>query len=153
MPHVTFIHGIAYKPEAHELLKIWRRALTETDAPLDLNGEGVTSSLVYWADLMYEKPDPDIAAHEGVLENTPQAIDASGGAQMPVGNTEAKRRLIEAMRRHLTTMSDAETAAAAAQGSAPVTGTAALERVPLPRFLKKPLEGVSLLNIVAAMAG
>ncbi|MBL8324485.1 MAG: hypothetical protein JNJ89_05950, partial [Rubrivivax sp.] len=150
MPHITFIHGIANKPEEGELLKIWRRALTETDEPLDLGEKGVTSSLVYWADLMYEKPDPDIAAHEGVLENTAQAIDASGGAELPRGDTEAERRFIEAMRKQLTGLSDAEIDAAAAS-RAPATAAGpdapALERVPLPWFLKKPLMSVLLRDV------
>ena len=83
MAHVTFIHGIANKPPADDLLRIWCRTLAEAAEPLPLSELGVTTSLVYWADLMYENPDPDLAAHEGVLENTPQAIDASGGAEPP----------------------------------------------------------------------
>jgi len=153
MPHVTFIHGIANKPEPDALLGIWRRVLTETATPLDLAGEGVTSSLVYWADLMYEKPDPDVANHEGVLENTPQAIDASGGAELPRGDTDAERRFIEAMRKQLTNLSDAEIdaqiAAAARTPAAPPAagGAPALERVPLPWFLKKPLMSVLLRDV------
>jgi hypothetical protein len=97
MPHVTFIHGIANKPAEKELIAIWVRTLAEAAEPLPLSDLGVTSSLVYWADLMYEKPDPDVAAHEGVLENTPQAIDASGGAAMPVPGNAQEAAFIEAM--------------------------------------------------------
>jgi hypothetical protein len=150
MPHVTFIHGIANKPESEALLAIWRRALTETAEPLDLVGEGVTSSLVYWADLMYEAPDPDLSAHEGVLENTPQAVDASGGAEMPVGDTDAERRFIESMRKRLTDLSDAEIDAAAASRAPAIAagpGAPALERVPLPWFLKKPMMSVLLRDV------
>ena len=57
MPHVTFIHGIANKPPATDLLRIWREALANASDPLPLGDLGVTSELVYWADLMYEKPD------------------------------------------------------------------------------------------------
>src|SRR5262249_17259981 len=39
--------------------------------------------LVYWADLLYEKPDEDLSAYEGVLENTPQAVDGAGDASAP----------------------------------------------------------------------
>ena len=81
MAHVTFIHGISNKPASDALLAIWRRTLAEAEDALPLGDLGVTSSLVYWADLMYASPDADVAAHEGVLENTPQAIDASGGAE------------------------------------------------------------------------
>ncbi len=146
MPHVTFIHGIANKPPAEDLLAIWRRTLAEAGAPLsDL---GVTSSIVYWADLMYESPDTDLAAHEGLLENTPQAIDASGGAAPPVPATPAEAAFLAALRARLTSAGDAEIEAAAAAGtSATAAGQGALERVPLPWFLKKPLMEVLLRDV------
>ena len=75
MPHVTFIHGTANKPEAKELLRIWEGALGDTGTdPLRLKTRGVTTSLIYWADIMYPAPDTDLAAHEGVLENSVQAL-------------------------------------------------------------------------------
>ena len=149
MPHVTFIHGIANKPAAEDLLGIWKRTLAEASEPLPLGDLGVTCSLVYWADLMYEAPDPDLAAHEGVLENTPQAIDAGGDAELPVPANAQEAAFIEAMRRRLTTMSDAEIdAAAASRAPAAVgSGAGALERVPLPWFLKKPLMSVLLRDV------
>lgn len=149
MPHVTFIHGIGNKPKSDELLHIWRRVLTETDVPLDLPEEGVTSSMVYWADLMYQSPDADLSNYEGVLENTAQAIDASGGAELPQGDTDAERRFIEAMRKQLTDMSDEEIDAAVATHAAPTADPSApaLERVPLPWFLKKPLMSVLLRDV------
>ena len=33
MPHVTFIHGIANKPPADDLLRIWREALADACRP------------------------------------------------------------------------------------------------------------------------
>ena len=68
MPHVTFIHGLANKPEADKLYEIWLRALAKGDDPLDLRSAGVTSRLVYWADVLYEQPDPDVAAQFTHLE-------------------------------------------------------------------------------------
>jgi len=92
MAHVTFIHGISNKPAPDELLAIWRRTLGEATEALPLGDLGVTSSLVYWADLMYEKPDDNLAAYEGVLENTPAAIDASGDAGFPQARTPAEAK-------------------------------------------------------------
>jgi hypothetical protein len=46
--HVTFIHGIGNKPEPDVLLEQWRVALLDDDG-VDLDGMGVTSSMVYWA--------------------------------------------------------------------------------------------------------
>jgi hypothetical protein len=148
MAHVTFIHGIANKPAPDDLLAIWRRTLAEASDALPLGDLGVTSSLVYWADLMYEKPDDDLAAHEGVLENTPAAIDASGGAELPVPASPREQAFLNAMRRRLTTLSDEEIDASL-DGPVPagVAAAAALERVPLPWFLKKPLMAVLLRDV------
>jgi hypothetical protein len=157
MPHVTFIHGIANKPASDDLLHIWRRTLAEAAEPLPLSDLGVTSSLVYWADLMYASPDTDLAAHEGVLENTPQAVDASGGATVPEPANAEEATFLAALRQRLTPASDAEIAAAAAAGAtttasgaagtASLAAAGALERVPLPWFLKKPLMEVLLRDV------
>ena len=65
MAHVTFIHGISNKPPADDLLRIWREALASAAEPLPLGDLGVTSSMVYWADLLYEKPDEDLVGLRG----------------------------------------------------------------------------------------
>ena len=66
MPHVTFIHGICNKPPQAALLQAWLHAL-ESNNGLDLGNEGVSSSMVYWADVLYEKPD-DEAGYESADE-------------------------------------------------------------------------------------
>ncbi len=63
MPHVTFIHGIANKPGPEVLLRIWRDSLAQ-DEGLNLGAEGVTSSMVYWADVLYAEPEGETAEHE-----------------------------------------------------------------------------------------
>lgn len=72
MAHVTFIHGIANKPEPDPLLKLWRRSLAQGGG-LDLGTEGVTSSMVYWADVMYPEPLEEEAAQESL-----EAVEALG---------------------------------------------------------------------------
>lgn len=72
MAHVTFIHGIANKPPANDLLRIWRDGLArevEGDLGLDLGAEGVTSAQVYWADVLYAAPDTDVAGYESSEED------------------------------------------------------------------------------------
>jgi len=68
MPHVTFIHGIANKPEEKKLKKIWLEALAQdplnNDDAIDLGALGITSSMIYWADVLYDKPMED-----GVFES------------------------------------------------------------------------------------
>jgi hypothetical protein len=148
MAHVTFIHGISNKPAPDELLAIWRRTLGEATEALPLGDFGVTSSLVYWADLMYEKPDDNLAAYEGLLENTPAAIDASGGAEFPQARTPAEAVFLQSMRRRLTTLSDAEIdASLGSSAPAGLAAAAVLERVPLPWVLKKPLMAVLLRDV------
>ena len=144
MAHVTFIHGIANKPPPADLLRIWRDTLANAADPLPLGDLGVTSELVYWADLMYDKPDDDVAAHEGVLENTPAAVDGGGGATAPQPRNAEEAAFLAALRQHMSGLSDAEMAAAPAVPAQPL-GT--LERVPLPWFLKKPIMDAFLRDV------
>lgn len=79
MAHITFIHGIANKPDSEVLLRLWRQALSR-DNGLDLGAEGVTSTMVYWADVLYETPKPEMAEHESndsIVEATDEDIDLS----------------------------------------------------------------------------
>lgn len=66
MPHVTFIHGIANKHKAETLLANWRTELR--DGGLDLGTKGVTSSMAYWADVVYAKPIEESSNFESVDE-------------------------------------------------------------------------------------
>lgn len=63
MANVVFIHGIANKPEKETLHKLWLNALALNDG-LDLGAEGIESSMIYWADVLYESPQEDMAEHE-----------------------------------------------------------------------------------------
>lgn len=144
MAHVTFIHGIANKPPPADLLRIWRETLANAAEPLPLGDLGVTSELVYWADLMYEKPDDNVAAHEGVLENTPAAVDGGGGASAPQPRNAEEAAFLAALRQHMSGLSDAEMAAAP---DVPAQPQGALERVPLPWFLKKPIMDAFLRDV------
>jgi hypothetical protein len=141
MPHVTFIHGIANKPPAAALIRIWREALAGATEPVPLGDLGVTSSLVYWADLLYEKPDEDTTAYEGVLENTPQAVDGAGGAAPPEPRTKEEAAFLEGLRERMTGRSDADL------GAEPSTPHGALERVPLPWSLKEPMLNAFLRDV------
>src|SRR5262249_9787115 len=145
MPHVTLIHGISNKPPPEDLIRIWREALANAREPLPLGDLGVTSSLVYWADLLYERPDEDLSAYEGVLENTPQAGDAGGNAPVRRARGAGGGRLLAGLRRRVTACSDADIDA----GPPPVAAApqGALERVPLPWALKKPLLSAFLRDV------
>lgn len=64
MPHVTFIHGIANKPPKDQLLKDWEDSLVQ--GGLDLAASGVTTSMVYWADVVYAEPEATATSYESV---------------------------------------------------------------------------------------
>ena len=57
MAHVTFIHGIGNKPPSDALLSAWLTSLADNHG-LELEAEGVTSSMAYWADVLYPEPLP-----------------------------------------------------------------------------------------------
>jgi hypothetical protein len=145
MPHVTLIHGISNKPPPEDLLRIWRETLANAAEPVPLGDLGVTSLLVYWADLLYEKPDEDLTAYEGVLENTPQAVDGAGGASAPQPRTPAEAEFLDGLRRHMTGLSDDELDAE--PPPVPAVPQGALERVPLPWFLKKRIMNAFLRDV------
>jgi hypothetical protein len=136
MPHVTFIHGIANKPPPDELIGIWKRALETACNPLPLGTLGVTSSMVYWADLMYAEPEPDTTAFEGTLENTPAAIDGAGDATPPKARTSEEEAFLDSLREKMTGLSEEEIESGAAPEAAP-QAEGQLERVPLPWPIKK----------------
>ena len=64
MPHVTFIHGIANKPPKEKLLQDWETYLDQ--GGLNLSSNGVSTSMVYWADVMYPKPQASNTNFESI---------------------------------------------------------------------------------------
>ena len=76
MAHVTFIHGIGNKPPADQLLGIWERALAY-DGGIDLGTKGITSQMVYWADVLYPEPaEAELEAAEEVPAGEQAEVDA-----------------------------------------------------------------------------
>lgn len=143
MAHVTFIHGISNKPPQEELLRIWCRTLEDAAEPVGLKDLGVKTSLVYWADLMYEKADENTAAHEGHLENTAAALDGADVAPPQPANA-AEAAFLDGLRRQLTSLDDDELETAPPVIAA---GEAVLERIPLPWPLKKKFMNAYLRDV------
>jgi pimeloyl-ACP methyl ester carboxylesterase len=144
MAHVTFVHGISNKPASDELLAIWRRALGDgDDDPLRLGTQGVTSSLVYWADVLYATPDPDVAAHEGVAEDSAEAVDGGGNAAPPQPVSTESAAFIEALRARLASLPDDELD----REPPPSAAGKGFERVPLPWFIKKRIMAAFLRDV------
>ncbi len=142
MPHVTFIHGIANKPAADILIDSWRRALAKNDG-IDLGAEGVTSSMVYWADIMYEAPKPETDVHEsaedGIADTDEEMVDLYFRGQASGSEKEWTESLIA--KYHL----DADVAD---DHEPPVDlAGAQLERIPLPGWMKKRIMATFLRDV------
>jgi predicted alpha/beta hydrolase family esterase len=145
MPHVTFIHGIANKPPHDQLLDLWIRSLADSTG-LDLGAEGVTSSMVYWADVMYPAP---LAADEAEAESAADEAVAEGkepgSSDLDVEDMDASEAAWTASLAAKLAVPLAVSEVAAAVTPSPVAET--LERIPLPgpikvRLMKKLLRDV-----------
>lgn len=144
MPHVTFIHGIANKPPKDQLLDLWIRSLADAGG-LDLGAEGVTSSMVYWADVMYKEPAAEVetenAGDEAMAVQNDEApevsVDLADAGEVAWTATLAAKLAVP-----LAAQAAVDPAAAA---STPVKAT--LERIPLPWFVKERLMKVLLRDV------
>lgn len=128
MSHVTFIHGIANKPPADALHDLWLRGLSL--GGLDLRGQGVSSTMVYWADVLYTTPRDPLAAAEESLSETDldRATDDDPEVPREFGSAE-ERAFVEGL--------SAKLAIADEDAQAPLPADPTLERVPIPWFLKR----------------
>lgn len=146
MPHVTFIHGIANKPEEDALRRIWLQALEDAVDPLSLTNEGVTTSMVYWADLMYPNPIADTSSFESADANADASSDGDGGAEAPVSRNPDESAFLDKLRASMPGLADDDTAGEVA-GAANIAAAATLERIPLPWFVKKPIMNALLRDV------
>jgi hypothetical protein len=133
MPHVTFVHGIANKPPADQLLDVWRRGLAASDG-IDLGAQGFTSSMVYWADVMYASPLAEAAVERATNEAASEALEPEpvdlGLDEMDAG----QRSWVAGLAAKLAVpLAVDDVVAAAAPG--PLRET--LERIPLPWPIKE----------------
>jgi hypothetical protein len=142
MGHVTFVHGILNKTAPEELIQLWRRGLAEEDG-FNLGARGVTCSMVYWADVLYDKPLVE-SAHAESLEAAAEAGEVDPLSMEWRAQLRGKERdLVEGMARDLG-YDEVEEEDPPPPG--PQTGPS-LERVPLPGFLKKRIMGYLLRDV------
>lgn len=127
--HVTFIHGIGNKLAAEPLLDAWERSLAVDDG-LDLGTMGITSEMVYWADVLY--PEPKEESFESVSD-LPETDDAD---QLSLVGADAREQdWLDRFASGLG-LDEGGPKTVAADAEATVTADDGLERVPLPRFVK-----------------
>lgn len=163
MPHITFVHGIANKPAVDRLQQIWLQALAFNDG-IDLGASGVTTSMVYWADVMYPAPAPDTAGAEsrspsgvaypssGALESTDtgDAMPLTGDVDMSWLATASpeEQQLVNAIAAEVAIKSGDPAVAVRAELAAASNAVGAqLERIPLPWFVKQPLMRILLRDV------
>jgi alpha/beta hydrolase family protein len=134
MPHITFIHGIANKPPTDKLLDLWHRSLAESDG-LDLGTEGVGSSMVYWADVMYPEPLAEGTEESAADESAAEAVSPEA-PDLGIEEMDAEEKLwVAELAAKLAVPLVAEEAVAAA----PTPVREQLERIPLPWPVKERL--------------
>ena len=143
MPHVTFIHGIANKPSVEKLLKIWLDALSQDplgngDA-IDLGSSGFSSSMVYWADVLYEN-----TLEEGNLESVMDLESSEAVAEKVEGDPDMtwrqetegeEKQLVDSLAAKLSFDVLVEDTFKPAESEIDTK----LERIPLPWFVKRRL--------------
>ena len=144
MVHLTFIHGIANKPSAEVLLEQWRVALLDNDG-VDLDAMGASSSMVYWADLLYAEPLPASVAQSQEALQVDGAVageDADMSWLAEVDPDEAAFVAAVGAEVGMANVAAAPTAAADV-----VDPNSPLEAIPLPEFMKARLMRIFLRDV------
>lgn len=162
MPHVTFIHGIGNKLEPALLERSWLDLLRDGGG-WDLRSEGVTTSMCYWADVLYPAPLAPTApiTEAGEEAEVMAAVDVGDAwyRQLPDRERQQVRELAAEVGAigWLTDSGqvppdDAGQAIEVPHGSAPVPAGAQaaageFERIPLPGPLKRRLMKAFLRDV------
>ena len=145
MPHVTFIHGIGNKPAPEDLLNDWRVALFDDDG-LDLDAMGVTSSMVYWADLLYASPIPAGTGQESSELEVQRTVDPEDADMTWLDDVpEDERLFVEGLGQKLGLAEVTATPDEVAPD--PIVPGSKLEAIPLPPALKRRLMRALLRDV------
>jgi hypothetical protein len=145
MAHITFVHGIGNKTAPDELLNDWKIGLEFNDG-VDLDALGVTTSMVYWADLLYPSPAAAQTAQESTLEAVDGMVDAQDADLSWLDDVPADERAFVESLGHKLGMADVS-ATPDEVADEPIEEGTPLEAVPLPPWLKKRLMRVLLRDV------
>jgi pimeloyl-ACP methyl ester carboxylesterase len=139
MTSVVFVHGLGNKPEPTELLRIWQRSLGRENG-IDLNAAGIDSYMVYWANVFYPSPDPDIAKYEStddlILSKEQEAIALESEVRVRAQLSSVERAFLDG----LAEKYDVTVTYANSSNGVENSDRGAIdvyERIPLPDFLKE----------------
>jgi hypothetical protein len=146
--HITFIHGILNKPPKAALHASWKRALEKAAHPLNLDAQGITSDMVYWADVLYASPvaeGANEASQDSVLADIAPRAWRSETLSGPDRSSEAA--WISSLSRKL----GMERAASGVERVSPPAPAGSManrtEGIPLPGFVKDALLEVFLRDV------
>ena len=144
MGHITFVHGIANKPEPEVLLEQWRVALRDDDG-VDLDDLDVTCSMVCWANLLYPNPAPAGGAQESAVLELEQTTDPGDADMRWLERLEPEEQaFVESLAQEIGFEWVAPTAE---EGNDPIRPGSELEAVPLPPGLKRRLMRILLRDV------
>jgi pimeloyl-ACP methyl ester carboxylesterase len=142
--HVTFVHGIGNKPEPSVLLEHWRVALLDDDG-IDLASLGVSSSLVYWADVLYPQPLVEASGDESAeLELAPMVDAAPSDMSWLASLPPQERAFVERLGIQVGLATVASTPGDDLEA---IVADSPLEAVPLPAGLKRRLMRAFLRDV------
>jgi hypothetical protein len=152
MGHITFVHGIMNQPSPARLLEVWKRDLADGGDGVDLDVYGVTSSMVYWADVMYAAAtdagggSQESIEYEGIESGALSDVDESYIAEASGDEKEFIESMISNYDLDHPDEPEGEPEPDVV-AEAKVAAAAGLEAVPLPWFVKKPLMRVLLRDV------
>lgn len=138
MPHVTFIHGIANKPPREKLLENWEAYLEQ--GGLNLATQGVSTSMVYWADVMYAEPealDADFESVEEGLGTTEMDEELAWIEDLPDEEKAFVESFREKLRFDMISPEGDDFTPAAFEGNEDELEAFNFEAIPLPWFIKR----------------
>lgn len=153
MTHVTFIHGIGNKPPADELLDLWKGTLA--DHGLDLDAQGVSSQMVYWADLLYPAPLEE-AQYEAAETQVQQQEVPEIGLRWVVEAQGDEARFIaslagtigyEELATDAPAIEPVDVTLAEFEATGAEAAAVGFERVPIPWWLKRRLMKIFLRDV------
>lgn len=145
--HVTFIHGIANQQSPDNILENWSHTLADGGDGVDLDLYGVSCSMVYWADVMYEHPsdvsqDKESVIFEGVSAAEVRPVDEG---YIDAADDESEAFINALIDKYNLDADESEPVPEVHEVDASVAHK--LEAVPLPWILKKPLMRIFLRDV------
>jgi hypothetical protein len=153
MPHITFIHGISNKPKEEALLKIWLDSLSDdlhgNGDGINIGSMGITCSMIYWADVLYENPlaEGTFENAGGYESNDTIAENQNADPDMSWRNNLSgeQKQMVDALASRLSF--DVLVNDDAVPNNVDLELAATLERIPLPWFIKRRLMKVLLKDV------